>query len=258
MRHPFIAGLLALLLAAAPVEAITYGELDGGAHPNVGVILLGGALFCSNVLVAPRVAVTAAHCTAFLESVGVREVSLTFEPEFDPATSRVYRGRVHTHPAFFASGFDDPADVAVIVLDEPVAGVQPARLPEAGLLDRLALAPGKDGTGFTAVGYGSQQMQVGGGVWSFPSLGVRQRAVSGFLALTKGWLRLSQNRALGDGGTCYGDSGGPNFVGAGPAETDVVAGLTVTGDFPCFATNTAYRLDIETARAFLAQFVELP
>ena len=31
------------------------------------------------------------------------------------------------------------------------------------------------------------------------------------------------NPAHGDGGTCYGDSGGPNFLGAGATETNIVA-----------------------------------
>jgi hypothetical protein len=62
----------------------------------------------------------------------------------------------------------------------------------------------------------------------------------------------------GEGGTCYGDSGGPNFLGAGQTETNIVAGTTVAGDTPCKATNVDYRLDTPSARAFLGQFVTLP
>ena len=57
---------------------------------------------------------------------------------------------------------------------------------------------------------------------------------------------------------CYGDSGGPNFLGAGPTETDIVAATTITGDFMCRATNVVYRLDTASARGFLSQFVQLP
>jgi hypothetical protein len=42
---------------------------------------------------------------------------------------------------------------------------------------------------------------------------------------------------LGDDGTCYGDSGGPNFLGAGAMETNIVAATTITGDLMCRATN---------------------
>jgi len=67
-------------------------------------------------------------------------------------------------------------------------------------------------------------------------------------------LRISMNRSLGNGGTCYGDSGGPNFLGA----TDIVAGITITGDAVCRATNVDYRMDTASARAFLSGFVTLP
>ena len=63
------------------------------------------------------------------------------------------------------------------------------------------------------------------------------------------------NPAKGDGGTCYGDSGGPNFLGAGTGETDIVAGTTITGDFLCRATNVDYRMDTPSARAFLGRYV---
>jgi hypothetical protein len=67
-------------------------------------------------------------------------------------------------------------------------------------------------------------------------------------------LRLSQNPSTGDGGTCYGDSGGPNFLG----DSQVIASITITGDIPCRSRNVTYRLDTLSARAFLGQFVTLP
>jgi hypothetical protein len=77
-------------------------------------------------------------------------------------------------------------------------------------------------------------------------------------AINKAWLRISMNPTLGDGGTCYGDSGGPNFLGAGSRETNIVAATTITGDFMCRATNVVYRLDTASARSFLGQYVSLP
>jgi hypothetical protein len=64
--------------------------------------------------------------------------------------------------------------------------------------------------------------------------------------------------ATGDGGTCNGDSGGPNFFGAGSTETTVIAAVTSTGDILCKATNVDYRLDIPEAQSFLEQFLALP
>ncbi|WP_441249589.1 hypothetical protein [Kitasatospora sp. McL0602] len=49
----------------------------------------------------------------------------------------------------------------------------------------------------------------------------------------------------GNGGACYGDSGGPDFA-------------TVDGRFTLVATNVTYRLDTPAARTFLAPFVALP
>jgi hypothetical protein len=68
------------------------------------------------------------------------------------------------------------------------------------------------------------------------------------------WLRVSMNPAIGNGGTCYGDSGGPNFLGA----SDVIAAITITGDAICRSTNVDYRLDTPSARDFLSQYVALP
>ena len=111
---------------------------------------------------------------------------------------------------------------------------------------------------FTAVGYGGQEAvnQPGGPVIGY--LDTREYAVSTFNAVGPSYLRLSQNPATGNGGACYGDSGGPNFLGAGSTETNIIAGITITGDALCKSTNVIYRLDTESARTFLGQFVALP
>jgi hypothetical protein len=89
----------------------------------------------------------------------------------------------------------------------------------------------------TAVGYGGQEPvnQPGGPVIAY--LDTREYAVSTLNAINPAWLRLSQNPAHGDGGACYGDSGGPNFLGAGASETNIVAATTITGDALCKSTN---------------------
>jgi hypothetical protein len=52
--------------------------------------------------------------------------------------------------------------------------------------------------------------------------------------------------------------GGPNFLGAGASETNIVAATTITGDALCKATNVTYRTDTASARNFLSGFVTLP
>jgi len=86
----------------------------------------------------------------------------------------------------------------------------------------------------------------------------REYSVGTLNSVTKSYLRISQNPATGNGGTCYGDSGGPNFLGAGAAETAIVASTTITGDANCKSTNVTYRLDTTSARAFLKDYVTLP
>lgn len=151
----------------------------------------------------------------------------------------------------------DPGDIAVVLFSNAV-GITPAQLPAAGLFAGPAAQRGLRGQKFTAVGYGVHEPELGGGPPSWPFDGERWRSVSEFNALNPAWLRLSQNDATHDGGTCYGDSGGPNFLGAGASETPIIAAITITGDAMCLATNVVYRLDTPTARNFLANFVTPP
>jgi hypothetical protein len=139
-----------------------------------------------------------------------------------------------------------------------VTDVTPVQLPRAGLLDAMKANGTLKGQQFTSVGYGIQEPQPGpGGIThDFPM--ERWYSVGTFWALNNVWLRISQNNATGDGGTCSGDSGGPQFLGAGASETPVQVSITITGDVFCFATNVDYRLDTRQARAFLKQYISLP
>jgi secreted trypsin-like serine protease len=251
----------ALLAVSLPAGAITYGQPDGNGHPNVGALLAEfdpgqKEQVCTGTLISPTVFLTAAHCTAFLEANGL-QAFVSFDSEIT-SNSKFYAGTMHTNPGYNQSQ-SDPGDIAVIVFAKPVKGITPAALPSAGMLDRMK-ADGSLGQGsrFTAVGYGVHQPTVGGGPPSFPFDNLRWVAVSEFNSLNNAWLRLSQVGPTGAGGTCFGDSGGPNFLGAGAGETPIVAALTVTGDAMCLATNVDYRLDTPAARAFLSQFVTLP
>ena len=136
-----------------------------------------------------------------------------------------------------------------MVLAKAVTGITPASLPEAGSLSDLP----KDQL-FTSVGYGAYEVKRGPGGHQFLYNDVRMVATGTLNATNKSWLRISMNPATGNGGTCYGDSGGPNFLG----RTDIVAATTITGDAICRATNVDYRLDTVSARNFLSDYVTLP
>lgn len=248
-RRLVVIVLLATLLAfATPVHAITYGELDGNRHPNVGGLVSptqysdGTWLYCSGTLISPTVFLTAAHCDE-----GTSQVTVTFDPDY-VAGDKTYTGTWYADP-LYGQQQSDPHDIAVIVFDKPIKGIVPARLPAADSLSALTSAQQ-----FTSVGYGAYEVTNQPGGHQFLYNDVRMVATGTLNSINPAWLRISMNPATGNGGTCYGDSGGPNFLGT----TDILAATTITGDAICRSTNVAYRLDTQSARTFLSQFVSLP
>lgn len=77
-------------------------------------------------------------------------------------------------------------------------------------------------------------------------------------SVTKAWVTFSMNPSTGNGGTCYGDSGGPHFLGGKNDVNKTIVSITVTGDRYCRSTDKTYRLDTPNARDFLDEFVTLP
>ena len=247
--------LVALLASVVPAGAITWGQPDNGRHPSTGAMVetYSGVLgaYCSGTLISPTVFLTAAHCG----DDGAR-VQVSFNETIDNS-ARVYAGTFYGHP-LYPGPQDNPYDIAVVVFDKAVKGITPAKLPSAGLLDSMQARGGLTSQQFTSVGYGSQETKTGPGPHELVYLDVREYSVGTFNSLGQAYLRISQNPATGNGGTCYGDSGGPNFLGAGKGETTIIAGITITGDWWCRSTNVTYRLDTQDARDFLGQFVTLP
>jgi secreted trypsin-like serine protease len=260
----FGALLVGMLLAAAPVGAITYGWVDANnTYSNAGAMVYRRSdgnyrTICSGTLIAPTIFLTASHCTQALVDRGITQVWVSFDPQITNSSTLI-PALPHQNPGYNQSQ-SDSGDIAVLELAYPASkkykGITPAPLPTAGLLDRLAAQNGLKGTTFTAVGYGLQEPTFGGGPPTFGPSGTRRFAYSEFNALNGGYIRLSQNNATGDGGTCFGDSGGPNFLPLNGSL--VVVALTVTGDSQCVATNVDYRTDTASARTFLANYVTLP
>ncbi len=245
-----LAALATLGLAVAtPAGAITNGSPDGTAHPNVGGLVADKAysdgtwIYCSGTLVSPTVFLTAAHC----DEGGTGRVRVTFSSAYHDG-DKTYSGTFHGDPAY-PGPTSDPHDIAVVVLDKEVKGIAPARLPAAGSLAKLSSTQT-----FTSVGYGAYEVTNSPGGHQYLYNDVRGVATGTLNSINASWLRISMNPAKGDGGTCYGDSGGPNFLGA----TNIVAATTITGDSVCRSTNVDYRLDTPDARAFLAAYVTLP
>lgn len=281
-----LAGAVGLALATAlPASAInSYNAAPAPERTEVGALIAqwdddGDPAtpdrvdwVCSGTMVDADTFLTAGHCTTDWPS-GVRfYVSLDQDVQSaldtaaaahpgspsQAAASVGVEGTAHTDPAYPGPA-SDPHDIAVIQLPAAAMAARwsftPAVLPHAGELG--ALGPQKlNATPFLVAGYGTQEAVRGPGGQTHPGGGVRMKAPVTFNALNPSWVRLAMTEPQGNGGACYGDSGGPNF-----ATLDgrlVLAATTITGDTPCYATNVAYRLDTPTARAFLALFVALP
>ncbi|MDQ1436502.1 MAG: hypothetical protein QOK43_131 [Acidimicrobiaceae bacterium] len=247
-----------IAVASSPAGAITYGAPDGNGHPAVGALVQatpysdGTYAYCSGTLISPTVFLTAAHCG----DPGQTTARVSFASQY-AAGATTYVGSYHSDPAYNQAQ-SDPHDIAVVVFSKPVKGITPLRLPTAGLFDKMAAKGGLANQQFTSVGYGSYAPTNGPGGKSYFYDDLRQVATGTFNSLNASWLRISQNPSTGNGGTCYGDSGGPNILGAGQGETNVVAGITITGDTACRSTNVDYRLDTPSARTFLGHYVALP
>jgi len=243
------AAVLAALVFAVPALAITNGAPDGNRHPDVGGLVAptaysdGTWIYCSGTLISPTVFLTAAHCG---DADGER-VRVTFDSAYQDGDT-VYAGTFHPDP-LYGHVQSDPHDIAVVVLDKAVKGITPAKLPAADSLSKLS-----GSQQFTSVGYGAYEVTNGPGGHQFLYNDVRGVATGTLNSTNKAWLRISMNPSTGNGGTCYGDSGGPNFLGT----SQVVAAITITGDAVCRSTNVDYRLDTPSARAFLGRYVPLP
>jgi secreted trypsin-like serine protease len=236
----------AFALFALPAGAITGGTLDGTAHPNVGVLVADfpgqpASPVCSATLVAPKVVLTAGHCTTQLSADGATNVRVVFDSTFVPEAPGAAAAEWHTDPKFDMAR-KDTHDLGVVVLAQRLRGVEPARLPAAGALESSAPAS------VTAVGYGYYGREPGGKKAAFLFDGAR-RFVSSPVAKVKQFeLKVDTT----EGGPCFGDSGGPMLAGA------TLVAVTSWGDRRCERKGLGYRLDTPSAREFVGGFVPLP
>jgi secreted trypsin-like serine protease len=206
-------------------------------------------------LIHPRVFLTAGHCTDGLDAYGVTRVWVNFDPYALNRGTLLDVEQVITHPDYYWGPNSNPHDVAVLILKRPVRRIQPATLPEEGFLDHLLaegkLRQGSEGAKFTVVGYGGLLD------WPPPQVSYddyRRFARSEYQALLKAWLRMSQNQATCDGGTCFGDSGGPAFWSE-PDGSEILVGITSWGDANCVASGFNYRVDIADTLSFIADVI---
>lgn len=256
-----------MLLGSPNASAITFGFVDSNNQfTNTGAFIVKspttGQIFpiCSGTMITENVFLTASHCTVFFQQSlapqgFVAFVSLDQSIPFGSLTSNSTKllavAHVVSNPNFNQSQGDN-GDIAVLILEKNVKGVTPAVLPGCGLLDQLQAQNGLKDATITNAGYGLQNRVVGGGVPFFQDLNPipRMFSFSTYSSLNGASLHFSQNPSTGNGGTCFGDSGGPNFLTVNGQQ--LIVSITITGDAVCRATTVSYRLDTVSAQGFLA------
>lgn len=255
------AALLAALAVAAPAGAITGGQPDGDGHPNVGLhyfTQLDGTFRCSNTLIAPRLVLTAAHCT---ENV-IGSARVTFDnpaPTFGGSPSRFVVGTAYASPKWTGKLQNTKLnDIGMIVLDRPATAVwpsiRPVPLAALGLLDELGAKGGLKKTAFTLVGYGVYFEKPADGPQKQQSVRDRVRRVAtvGVQNITTDVIKFQENDANSTfgGGSCFGDSGGPAFLNG------VQIGVTSFGGAQfCTGMGGYQRTENSDARAFIQAFL---
>jgi secreted trypsin-like serine protease len=245
-------------------NAITFGEPDGNRHPNVGALVAdwnpnspGPDQFCTGTLVRPTLFLTAAHCLVGWPEGTV--ISVSFSPVYDEAAAAP-TGLVPVSDYTLHEGFGQPGggadahDVAIATLQTPQS-LPLAQLPALGLLDTFSQQQLRR-LQFTTVGYGLVRETKKGGPHGLIDRTTRMVTQQTLLSLQPAWLLLNMNPSTGSGGTCFGDSGGPHFLGG--MTSNLIVSLTVTGDAVCRATDKTYRLDTPSAQEFLSRFGLVP
>ena len=241
--------------SSANTYGITNGQLDEDGHPYVGAIIFfdpSGNLLrsCSGALIAPRVVLTAGHCTS-----GAAYALVSFEPEaINEPFSSFTAGFVFTHPDFCIGCGQGlrfiTHDVGVVTLleDAPIADY--AQLPSMGLVDTLP-----KNTNVTIIGYGARQQTRGIPPHGWVDYGVRYYAPSKLIpsndVISEEFVKLTQSPAQGKGGVCFGDSGGPDFLG----NTKIILSTnSFMPNYNCTGIEYSNRIDTFDALEFINSF----
>jgi len=262
-----LSGLMILVLLLTPAGSVSaLGTVDT-IHTGVGLIVVqfpdgnlwaGDAhgITCSGILIAPKVFLTAGHCTrglqSWLDEGFITAVYITFETQFTPDALLVNANGIVTY-TYSGMGSNDPHDLGVLLLDTAVTDCSSILLPAVGLLDELHLSPQ---TLVTSVGYGMDTNNVHGHP-TYTNTLTRSIGILAYQSITPAYVNVSMLANQGYDNICFGDSGGPDFVRVNGVEQLIAINMSVNSA-SCEQQGTLYRLDTPSAREFLSQFVTIP
>lgn len=278
------AALSLAVLAAMPASAVTGNYTKDYSHTYVGLIAFyddqGEFVWrCSASLLSPTIILTAGHCTAEPAASARIWFHQDAGTQYDPATEY----DAHTgypdeclagDPLCYESdelynyGFNDFAgfpnnhDVGIVVL--PGTGVPAATigtygvLADVGALDYLATNTRRAAPPLiTVTGYGVSDIKP-------VTISYRERLTATAQILntrnqyTAGYnIMVSANFGAGKGGTCFGDSGGPDLW-YGTNIVLAVNSFVINGQ--CMGTGFDYRVDTQAVQDWIAEVTgeELP
>ena len=257
-----------LSCAALPSFAVTFGEPDGNAHPFVGNILFEraeGYFSCTGTLLSPTVMLTAGHCT---EEFGVPNLRtwVKFTPDItfahgcapgdhkcrnrflDDPKNGWTKAAAYPHPQYDDfNRFPQTFDVGIVVLSKPMPMATYGTLAPIGFLETIRKAADNS---FTVVGYGLQGIvgPFASDDWRRDVGTVTLAEVSSFS--TGGQSAKFTNNPGTDGGSCFGDSGGPVFY----KNTTAIVAVVSWGITPCIGVDYQFRTDIPTTQDFVGSF----
>lgn len=250
---------------ASPQSAslIVNGQPTGNLYPNVGALLFdwdkngitGDDEWCTGSLITPTIFLTAAHCIVTSYTPPGSQFYVSFSPDLFAKSFTYIAATGYVFDPEYGHDMAKLHDLALVFLPKnSTKGITPLELPPAGFLDDLKASGVINDLIFVNVGYGTSATRTGPP--SFPFDGKRSYSKSEFMGLQPTWLGLLMNSsATGEGGDCYGDSGGPKFI---DGNSRMILATVTTGDYPCRATTWDWRLDTPEARGFLGKYVTLP